>query len=186
MAKGKFLKMGWFGRTFIAVVAVTLIGSVLFFFNIFNLDAMSFFSDSDDQATASDELSEETIEKVEEVRETVGKKNQDIGQLVSETHEFYNETTGYGGISSLDWNKQTEKANTILSVLDEKMTDVNDEVLTKDLERIQKLADAVMNQEKTEDVRALHRMFHDLDIALNDYNAYDVIWNATKTLETTN
>src|SRR5699024_12054978 len=86
--------MGWFGRTFIAVVAVTLIGSVLFFFNIFNLDAMSFFSDSDDQATASDELSEETIEKVEEVRETVGEKNQDIGQLVSETHEFYNETTG--------------------------------------------------------------------------------------------
>ncbi|GGK02267.1 hypothetical protein GCM10007063_25710 [Lentibacillus kapialis] len=144
------------------------------------------FSDSDDQATASDELSDETVEKVEEVRDTVGKENKSIGRFVSETHDFYNETTGYGGMSSLDWKKQTKKANTIRSTLDEKMRNVNDKALTKDLERIRELAKAVVNTENKENVRMLHRMFHDLDIALNDYNAYDVIWNATNTLETTN
>ncbi|TFJ92737.1 hypothetical protein [Lentibacillus salicampi] len=186
MAKGKFLKLGWFGWTFISVIAVTLIGSALFFFNIFDLNPMSLFSDSDEQATDADELPEETTEKLEEVRGTVGKEYQDIGQFVSETHDFYNETTGYGGISSLDWDRQKDEANAILTTLDEKLPDVDNEALTNDLEQIQKLANAVVKEENTEDVRNLHRMFHDLDIALNDYHAYDKIWNATETLGTTN
>lgn len=186
MAKGKFLKIGWFGWTFITVLVVTLAGSVLIFFNTFDLDPMSLAGDSDDQATEKDEISDETAEKVEEVRGTVGKENQAIGQFVSEMHDFYNETTGYGGISSLDWERQKAKANTILDTLDERIADVEDEALNKDLERIQELADAIINGEETENVRSLHRMFHDLDIALNDYNAYDIIWNVTATLDTTN
>ncbi|WP_010529721.1 hypothetical protein [Lentibacillus jeotgali] len=186
MTKRKFLKMGWLGWTFTAIIAVTLIGSLLFFFNIFNVNAMSLLGGSDKQATEADELSKETVEQVEETRETVGEANQDIGQFVSETHDFYNETTGYGGISSLDWNEQEKRANTILSTLDEEIANINDEALTKDLKQIQGLANAVKNEEKTENIRTLHRMFHDLDIALNDYNAYDVIWNATNTLEATN
>ncbi|SFB28921.1 hypothetical protein SAMN04488072_11363 [Lentibacillus halodurans] len=185
MAKRKRFRMGWFGWTFTSVITVTLIASAVFFFNLFDLGPMTLFN-SDDQATEADDMSEEDVEHLEEVRGTVGQKNQDIGQFVSDTHDFYNETTGYGGISSLDWDEQRKEANAILEILDEELPDVEDGALQEDLEHIQELANAVMNEEDSSRVRSLHRIFHDLDIALNDYNTYDKIWNATETLNTTN
>lgn len=186
LAKRKLLKIGWFGWTLTGVIAVTLIGSALFFSNMFDVNPMALFSDSDDQATEAEDLSEKDEEKVEEVRETVGQDHQDIGQFVSDTHDFYNETTGYGSISSLDWDKQRDEANVILDTLDEQLPNVENETLKNDLERIRELVNAVLDDRETDHVRSLHRMFHDLDIALNDYNAYDKIWNATETLNTTN
>ncbi|ALX48907.1 hypothetical protein [Lentibacillus amyloliquefaciens] len=186
MAKRKFLKMGWFGWTLLTTVTVVLVVSALFFMNLFNLGPVALFSDSDNSGTDSEDMSEETVQKVEEVRETVGKENQAIGQFISDTHDFYNETTGYGGMSSLDWENQREKANTILDTLDDQLSAVEDETLKQDLEEIQTLANAVTDREEPNDVRSLHRMFHDLDIGLNDYNTYDKIWHVTETLETTN
>ncbi|SFE04700.1 hypothetical protein SAMN05216238_107191 [Lentibacillus persicus] len=186
MDEWKFLKMGWFGWTFVTTITVAFVISVLFFMNVFNLGILGLFSDNDAGGTDSEEVSGDTKQKVEEVRETVGEEHQAIGQFVSETHEFYNETTGYGGISSLDWQNQREKATAILETLDEQLPTVEDEALKQDLREIQTLANAVTEEEDASNVRSLHRMFHDLDIGLNDYNTYDKIWHVTKTLDTTN
>ncbi len=119
MRKRKGLSMGWFGWTLTSVVAVTLIGSSLFFFNILDLNSFSAAGGNDDKGTEKDDISQETVEKVEEVRDTVGKENEDIGAFISESHDFYNETTGYGGISSLDWERQQEKATKIAETAEE-------------------------------------------------------------------
>ncbi|QKY68343.1 hypothetical protein [Lentibacillus sp. CBA3610] len=179
MANRKFLKMGRFGWTLISTVTVVLVASALFFFNLFDLNPLALFGGDDSNATEADDMSEETAQQVEEVRETVGEENQDLGQFVSDTHDFYNETTGYGGISSLDWDRQREEANLILNTLEDKLPEVEDNVLQADLERIRELANGVINEKESGHVRTLHRMFHDLDIAMNDYNTYDKIWNAT-------
>ncbi|MFD1361774.1 hypothetical protein [Lentibacillus salinarum] len=180
------MKMGWFGWTLTSVIAVTVLGSVLFFFNLFDLRPASLLNDSDNQATEAEDLSDDEVANVEEVREEVGQEHQDIGQFVSDAHDFYNETTGYGAISSLDWSEQREEADVILETLDAELPDVTDETLQDDLEHIQELAENVKNEEESEVIRDLHRMFHDLDIALNNYNTYDKIWNATETLTSTN
>lgn len=186
MAKRKFLKIGWFGWTLISAGIVVTVGSALFFFNLFDLNPLSLMNDRDDNGTEAEDMSEDTVQKVEEVRETVGNENQDIAQFVSDAHDFYNETTGYGGISSLDWDEQREEAAIILDTLNDKLPEVEDSALQEDLERIQGLANAVTNQEEADHVRSLHRIFHDLDIALNDYDTYDKVWNATETLNITN
>lgn len=179
-------KMGWFGWTILSVILVTIIGSFLFFFNIFNLDIKSIFSSEKNADGNEEPVSEETMEKVEEVQKTVGKDHTDIGKFVAEMHDFYNETTGYGRIASLDWEEQKDQANNILSTLDEKLSNVKDDALRADIERIKGLAKRAINEQETEHVRNLHRMFHDLDIALNNYNGYDTIWKVTETLKTAN
>lgn len=51
MRKRKGLSMGWFGWTLTSVVAVTLIGSSLFFFNILDLNSFSAAGGNDDKGT---------------------------------------------------------------------------------------------------------------------------------------
>lgn len=187
MAKGNHSsKMGWFGWTFLSVILVTIIGSFLFFSNMLNLDIKSIFTGDKNAEGNEEPVSEETLEKVEEVQETVGKDHADIGQFIAEIHDFYNETTGYGSIASVDWEEQQDQANNILSTLDEKLPNVKDDALKTDIEQIQELANKAIDEQETDHVRNLHRMFHDLDIALNNYNGYDTIWKVTETLKTAN
>ncbi|WP_174616019.1 hypothetical protein [Virgibacillus ihumii] len=175
--------MGWFGWAVIGVIVLTVAASSLFFFNLFGFSNALF----DGQASGSDEpISEETRQKVKKINETVGKSHQEIGTFVSKTHDFYNDTTGYGDIASLDWDQQQKRAEQILASLKNLLPEVNQKALKSDLKHIRGLANEIKSHEDTEKVRYLHRMFHDLDIALNNYKAYDKIWNVTETLETSN
>lgn len=131
---------------------------------------------------SSTTASKETMEDVEQIQDTVGKDHQDIGKFVSSMHDFYNGTTGYGGIKDLDWNKQIEQAENIEATLEERIPNVENQALKKDLANIQVLAKQTINKEESDSIRGLHRMFHDLDIALNSYNGYDKIWDVTETL----
>ncbi len=186
-------KMGWFGWTFTTVILVVLAGSLLFFSNLFHLDLTAFF-DRDQQKTVAKEekdktdnnkeaKAKETVDKVEEVQDTVGQSHKEIGKFVSDMHDFYNETTGYGAINSLDWDEQTKQAEKVSVGIDEEITSVKSDVLRTDLEHIKQTADTVLSKKTTDSVRNLHRLFHDLDIALNDYNGYDKIWGVTETLK---
>jgi len=180
-------KIGWFGLTLISTVVVVLTASTVFFFNLFPFDIQSIFTS--DKQTAKEEdgniASEETIEDVEQVQETVGKDHQDVGKFVSSMHDFYNETTGYGGIDDLDWDKQIEQAEDIEVTLEDEIPSVKNQALKNDLVNVRELANQTMKNKDTNNVRELHHMFHDLDIALNSYNGSDKIWNVTKTLKVT-
>ncbi|UOR13312.1 hypothetical protein [Halobacillus amylolyticus] len=119
---------------------------------------------------------------IEQTQATVGEENKDVGEFVSTTHDFYNDTTGYGGIATLNWNDQRAKAKTVLSKVEGLLPNVTSETLKSDLQEIEGLANSVLESEDRSTVRNLHRMFHDLDIALNSYNGYDKVWNVTETL----
>lgn len=184
--KGKS-KIGWFGLTLISTIVVVLTASSIFFFNLFPFDIQSVFT-SDKQTTEEEDsaiAAEETIENVEQVQETVGKEHQDIGKFVSSMHDFYNETTGYGGINDLDWDKQIEQAEHIEVTLEDEIPGVKNQALKNDLINAQGLANQTMKNKDIDNVRELHRLFHDLDIALNSYNGSDKIWNVTETLTVT-
>ncbi|CDQ40858.1 hypothetical protein [Virgibacillus salexigens] len=182
---------GWFGWTMLSVVLVTIIGSTVFFFTIFQFNISSLFQES--EAANNSEVNEEnsqqnndeTSKNIEHVQETVGKQHQEIGAFISETHAFYNETTGYGGINNLDWDEQQSKAKAIQSQIHLQLRDVKNESLKNDLEKVNVFAKRVVQDQSVEAVQSLHRYFHDLDIALNEYNGYDKIWNVTETLAET-
>ncbi|MGJ9460042.1 hypothetical protein [Oceanobacillus sp. CF4.6] len=177
-------KMGWFGWTMVSVVTVTIIASGLFFFNVFQLDLETVF-DGEDTSDAIDEndITDKGKEELEKVRSTVGQENTKVGQFVSTTHEFYNKTTGYGGINNLDWEEQKDQSQQVINSIEELTPEITDERLLADLESIRSLAQSTLEEENSKDVRNLHRYFHDLDIALNDYTSYDRMWKVTESLK---
>lgn len=173
-------QLGWFGWSFISIIIVTLLGSTLFFFNIFDFSLSSIFNREDHE---SEQYAKETIEIVENLQATIGRDNKEVGLFISETHHFYNRTTGYGAINSIEWNEQRNRATEVITIIDDLLPTVDNDALENDLKQIRQLAEQVMNDKESTLIRDLHRMFHDLDIALNNYDGYDKIWNVTETLK---
>ncbi|SDL90948.1 hypothetical protein [Sediminibacillus halophilus] len=187
---GKRKRMGWFGWSMTAL-GVTLVVAIAFFSFVFDLGGIGLFNDQQtetseqqtDESSGSGQSQEELEEKAEETRESVGKEYEDVGDFVAETHDFYNDTTGYGRIDNLDWSEQETEAEEIITVLDDMLPKVEDDALKSDLEKIQQLATSAVEDDDKKTIRSLHRMFHDLDIALNDYQGTDKIWGVTNTLK---
>jgi uncharacterized protein YxeA len=173
-------KLGWFLWTIIIAIFVTITGSGLLFYNLFNLDVNEILDRQ--VSTENKDILEETRHQIEETQETVGQAYNEIGEFIKNKHEFYNETTGYGGINNLDWSEQTEVAGEIIAYIDKNIDSVASEALENDLNALRSLASTILEEQNPTQVRDLHRYFHDLDIALNSYNGYDRIWNVTKTL----
>lgn len=173
-------RLGWFGWSLISVITVVIIGSTLFFFNMFDLSLSSLLQKGDPSV---DPQAKETIDVVESLQATVGQDNKEAGSFIAQAHKFYNQTTGYGAINSLNWDEQRTHAKEVIASIDELLSIVDHEVLTDDLNHIQQLAEEALDKEEASIVRDLHRMFHDLDIALNKYDGYDQIWNVTETLK---
>lgn len=167
--------MGWFSLSLISTVVVALTAAAIVFFNLFPV----FTREQVTKAEQNESESDQTVKSEEQELEV----NNHIREFISTMHDFYNETTGYGSIEELDWGKQVKQAEKINTIIKSELPDVNDETLQHDLTYIHKQAKAVTEGQETENVQELHRMFHDLDIALNHYNGYDKIWNVTETLE---
>jgi hypothetical protein len=92
-------------------------------------------------------------------------------QLISEQHKFYNKTTGWGSISSLEWKNQQQNAELLIKELSE--TKISDKLET-DFNHLLKLATLLAEGKKDKKlVLYLHRVFHDLDIEVNDYRTKD-------------
>ncbi|MBP2076832.1 hypothetical protein [Oceanobacillus polygoni] len=182
--KEKKIKLGWFGWTMIGVVLITVIASSLFFFNVFQLDMKSLFRDDELVGSVDqNDISEEAMGEINRVRATIGGENAELGRFIRAMHEFYNKTTGYGGINNLDWDEQREQAETVIDRIEGIDTEITDESLLADLKQIVDLANRISDEQDSELIRSLHRYFHDLDIALNNYTTFDRIWNVTETLK---
>ena len=105
----------------------------------------------------------------------------DVNAFVASTHAFYNQTTGFGEISKLNHTDQTEKAIEIVSVINVYSKEEKGK-LNQDLNDIKFIALHYIEHGTIGDVQKLHRYFHDLDIGLNGYGAFDKIWGVTAVL----
>src|SRR5699024_5254510 len=108
-------KVGWISLISAKVIVLILI--VLSYSNITNLIKVSNVGSNDSES--SDEMSDGTKKQVKKVQNTVGKEQQEIGKLIAAAHKFYNKTTGYGAIKSLDWDEQREEASLLINQLNE-------------------------------------------------------------------
>ncbi|KAA9021808.1 hypothetical protein [Niallia endozanthoxylica] len=92
-------------------------------------------------------------------------------EFIQKGHQFYNDTTGWGRIEALNWEDQQKFAQLLLISLNE----IGEkESLQKDLIHIQSLATFIVeNNKEKEHILFLHRIFHDLDIDVNQYEHED-------------
>jgi hypothetical protein len=101
------------------------------------------------------------------------KYNEEIGQLISYYHDHYNEKTGWGRINSFDWGEFEKNRDELIKQLDTFIPQIDDPSLKTDFIRIKSLIVIASQNKDTTAVRYIHRIFHDLDIKYNGYDASD-------------
>ncbi|WP_102263198.1 hypothetical protein [Mesobacillus jeotgali] len=102
-----------------------------------------------------------------------------VGSFIREFHTKYNDTLGWGGIESVDWEEQRDIASEILSVLVTVETD--NTALKADFDTILNYSKTIEDGKKDKKILLqLHRYFHDLDIEFNSYNRTSDYFNVTK------
>lgn len=108
---------------------------------------------------------------------------QSIKDVISEFHAYYNKTLGYGEINTLEWDQQRNKAKAFIQLVEE-FEGAYEGTLITDLGKAVTYATNVSEgSESTAELTAIHRILHDLDIALNDYKDYKKVWGVTETLK---
>ena len=132
----------------------------------------------------SGKLSNSDKEVIEQINENPPKNvSEQAGTLIAEYHAKYNELTGYGSIDQLDENSAIRLSRLLEKDMEKIIKqEIANQDLAKDFEEIYKLAVATKNQADTDRVRLIHRYFHDLDIAVNQYKDTNEIFGVTKTL----
>jgi len=88
--------------------------------------------------------------------------------FISEWHDFYNETLGWGKLETTDYTEQKEAAESILAQAENIKIDNKD--ISADLALIKEAAELVAANDNRDAMRSLHRYFHDLDIYFNGYD----------------
>jgi len=132
-------------------------------------------SDKNQAEKAGAEAEQKEVSQGEQIDES-------MQQFIGKMHAFYNETTGYGEIEQLNWEDQMEQADEIIEFIESEKDTIDHEAFEADLKAIVALAHLVAEEQDKEQVRQLHRYFHDLDIIINDYDESNEIWNVTETL----
>ncbi len=106
---------------------------------------------------------------------------ENVNAFIAANHAYYNQTTGFGEITNLNTNDQTDKAIEIVSYINFYANN-EEKDLERDLQEIKSIALRYVENASQKDVQMLHRYFHDLDIGLNGYGAYDKVWGVTAVL----
>jgi cytochrome c556 len=88
--------------------------------------------------------------------------------FISNWHDFYNETLGWGRLETTSYEEQKEAALSILKEM--KDIKVSDDKIAQDMEDITANAQVIAEKDDRAAMRNLHRYFHDLDIYFNGYN----------------
>ena len=132
----------------------------------------------------SGKLSNSEREVIEQINENPPKNvSEQAGTLIAEYHAKYNELTGYGSIDQLDENSAIRLSGLLEKDMESVIKqEIANQDLARDFKEIYKLAVATKNQAHKEQVRLIHRYFHDLDIAVNQYKNTNEIFGVTKTL----
>jgi hypothetical protein len=151
--------------TLAGIAAVAIIGLCTMFF----LDKDYTVEKNQEEEPIAGETAEAPAEQpVQDYGNTENPEYTDAGEFIADFHAFYNETTGWDRIDSLNMVDQTARAVAVKAYATHFVPLVEDQALKTDLESIIRHSESVING-NADTVQTLHRYFHDLDIVINGY-----------------
>lgn len=124
---------------------------------------------------------------------------EEISAFISDNHDFYNETLGWGRYKNVDWNQQKKQAEQVISEIESLRPGVEDYIetlknedlitdgdippedprgLLKDFDELKKTLNRALEKKNVDRLIKVHRIFHSLDMAFNGYKSSDD-WNAS-------
>ncbi|WP_144697893.1 hypothetical protein [Fictibacillus phosphorivorans] len=160
---------------------------VLSFFIIGGLGTWGYYSLFGPNSAASvDAPSDEELTEAEKssgtalFKPTIEVPKTEIQRRINVIHEFWNGELGYD-----KWSKYNIDTHT--PVLKDIEIDIRNKILPyvagplkADVENALSKIEKSMSSESVEPLKGVHRIFHDLDMSLNDYKASDY-WDVTET-----
>ncbi|MCQ6264600.1 hypothetical protein M1K46_02820 [Fictibacillus sp. WQ 8-8] len=91
--------------------------------------------------------------------------------IISSYHQYYNRTLCFDADNHINWNDQQEHARQLVSRIE--TLQVKNENVERDLQNAKHLAQDVAASKDRTALLYLHRIFHDLDKAVNHYKQKD-------------
>lgn len=134
-------------------------------------------------------LTNKAQDEIEQAKRLAIKKPEyaSVNQFIKDMHRGeggFNNVVCYGKINSLNWSDVDRLAVSTIFYVHYFEPSLKGTV-KEDLEHASSVAENVIKDEyatkRTDNVVLLHRIFHDLDIAVNHYKGYDRIWGVNKT-----
>jgi hypothetical protein len=151
-----------------AFIAILVLGVIAYYFK----DLFTENSIKTSEVNESMKTTNESVVDISEKSTELDLKGFDnLGKLISNYHDFYNETLGWENDSSINEEKQLERAEALINGLDDFGS--QDHVDKKDIKNAEQLATIYIDTEETDALLYLHRIFHDLDKAVNRYKHKD-------------
>ncbi|WP_156288675.1 hypothetical protein [Oceanobacillus salinisoli] len=167
----------------LSLIFVGAIGIIVFIFNVIENRAekeraveeqkesvIDNIKTEDQEPDQSNEANEESPSS-----ETTG-KNVDENKLIAEVHERLNEMTGWGRYQNFDFQDSNDlhRIEIIMERLERLIENSTDDVLLNDYTNAYLVVEKSLEEEDVEGVLHAHRIFHDLDIHLNDYDSNEI------------
>ncbi|MBN3554245.1 hypothetical protein JYA63_08220 [Fictibacillus nanhaiensis] len=160
---------------------------VLSFFIIGGLGTWGYYSLFGPNSVASvDTPTDEELSEAEKssgtalFKPTIEVPKTEIQRRINVIHEFWNGELGYDKWSKYNIDTHTPVLKDIESDIRNKILPYVAGPLKVDIETALSKIEKSMSSESVEPLKGVHRIFHDLDISLNDYKASDY-WDVTET-----
>ncbi|WP_137791970.1 hypothetical protein [Bacillus sp. E(2018)] len=160
---------------------------VLSFFIIGGLGTWGYYSLFGPNSAASvDTPSDEELTEAEKssgtalFKPTIEVPKTEIQRRINVIHEFWNDELGYDKWSKYNIDTHTPVLKDIEIDIRSKILPYVAGPLKVDVENALSKIEKSMSSESVEPLKGVHRIFHDLDMTLNDYKASDY-WDVTET-----
>ncbi|MGM0804341.1 MAG: hypothetical protein ACQET8_06340 [Bacillota bacterium] len=160
---------------------------VLSFFIIGGLGTWGYYSLFGPNSAASvDAPSDEELTEAEKssgtalFKPTIEVPKTEIQRRINVIHEFWNGELGYDKWSKYNIDTHTPVLKDIEINIRNKILPYVAGPLKADVENALSKIEKSMSSESVEPLKGVHRIFHDLDMSLNDYKASDY-WDVTET-----
>ncbi|MDM5340197.1 hypothetical protein QUF84_23635 [Fictibacillus enclensis] len=112
-----------------------------------------------------------TASVTEEVEATEPGGEVPYSTLIDSTHQYYNKTLCYDKDETINWADQQTHAIELVNEI--RSVTVKSETVKKDFQNARELAEIVSKEKDKTALLYLHRIFHDLDKAVNHYKQKD-------------
>ncbi|MCF6411159.1 hypothetical protein [Pseudalkalibacillus salsuginis] len=109
-----------------------------------------------------------------------GNKEEEFSREVAKMHAYFNKLLGWGAWRTFEPKSKDEELESQLEYINDILLPETSGSLAVDMERAAKGIEKALETNTTEEMFITHRIFHDLDVVMNDNVAEDY-WGATAT-----
>ncbi|WP_261130030.1 hypothetical protein [Bacillus sp. Marseille-Q3570] len=135
---------------------------------------------NDESITLADAKDNGEVRVVSEDTIFVNGKEEEFSREVAKMHAYFNELLGWGGWRTFDPKSKDDELHSQLQYINTILLPETTGTLAKDMERAAEGIEEALKTNSTEELFISHRIFHDLDVVMNDNTAEDY-WGVTTT-----